>query len=155
METAYDEGIKRHWGKTIKKLFIAFLCEIFIQRPKVYMKERGRAHVRLKRTGFYSHEGDHSWETHSWLIRHQNALTVERIRSRWTHQEWRASDAHSALEFYVTLNFYGSFPAKKIHSQNMLKLFTSSLPPLFLFSLLFPERETVLWINIHLKNTKR
>ena len=141
--------------KLLKKIIYSFICEIFIQRPKVYMKERGRAHVRWKRTGFYSDEGDHSWETHSWLIRHQNALTVERIRSRRTYQEWRASDTHSALQFYVTLNLYGSFPAKKIHSQNMLKLFTSFLPPLFLFLLLFPERETVLQINIHLKNTKR
>ena len=141
--------------KLFKKIIYSFICEIVTQRPKVHMKERGRAHVRWKRTGSYSDDGDHSWETHSWLIRHQNVLTVERIRSRRTHQDWRASDTHSALEFSVTLNFYESFPAKKIHNQNMLKLFTSFLPPLSLFLLLFPEREIALGRKKHLKNTKR
>ena len=32
--------------KLLKKIIYSFICEIFIQRPKVYMKERGRAHVR-------------------------------------------------------------------------------------------------------------
>ena len=44
----------------LKKIIYSIICEIFIQSPKVYMKERGKAHVRSKRTGFYSDEGDHS-----------------------------------------------------------------------------------------------
>ena len=154
METAYDEGGKRHWGKTIKENYLyLYMWDIHPKAQSIH-ERKGEGSCEMKKDRILLWWRG-SWETHSWLIRHQNALTVERIRSRRTHQEWRASDTHSALQFYVTLNLYGSFPAKKIHSQNMLKLFTSFLPPLFLFLLLFPERETVLQINIHLKNTKR
>ena len=61
------------------------------------------------------------------LAHHTSECTEERKSFRRTHQDGTASDLCSTLEFYVTLHFCGSFPAEKIHSQNMLKLFTCSV----------------------------